>query len=250
MNAERATNARCPSELALERHLLDPATSGLRPHLESCPRCGERVATMEREGEEFRRFVYPATVDAVQDAAAPARGRRWGLALAPLAAAAAAAVVLLLQPSGGPGPDYLGTKGFAFQVFAGGPSGARAVASGESVPAAGALRFQVGPGRPCRLWVVSVDASGQVSRLFPAEGEGGALVEKQGPLPGGAVLDGRAGPERIYAVCTPSPLPFAEVEKAARAAAGGGPGSVRAAGGLRGLPAGTSQATLLLEKRP
>ena len=238
---------RCASDLALERHLQDPARSPLAAHLEACPECRERLSRMEAEGEEFRRFVYPATVGAVEDAAERAAGRgRWRLSLwlAPVAAAAAVAVLW------GPSPDYVGQKGFPFTAWLAGPAGARAVGDGGDVPAAGALRFRVQPPVPCRLWVVSVDAGGQVSRLFPAEGDGGAEVREGGALPGGAVLDGRPGPERLFAVCAREPLTFSRLARAVRDAAGGGAEAVRAGKVLPGLPRGAVQATLLLEKRP
>lgn len=240
-----------PSDLALERHLQAPARSALAAHLGDCPACRERVARMEAEGEEFRRSVYPATVGAVEDAAERAAGRRpWSLGrlwpwLVPAAGAAAALALWW-----GPSDDYVGTKGFPFTAWLGDPAGARAVSDGGEVPAAGKLRFRVQPPVPCRLWIVSVDSGGHVSRLYPAEGEGGAEVSAGGALPGGAVLDGRAGPERLFAVCAREPLPFARVERAAREAAGGGAGAVRSGKVLGGLPRGAVQATLLLEKRP
>jgi hypothetical protein len=241
-------NARHPSDLALERHLQDPAASPLAAHLAECPACRERVSRMEAEGEEFRRFVYPATVAAVEDAAGRAAGRRrWRLPLLLAPVAAAAAAVALMW---GPGPDYLGTKGFPFTAWLAGPAGARAVGDGGEVPASGALRFRVQPPVPCRLWIVSVDSGGQVSRLYPAQGEDGAVVSQGGALPGGAVLDGRPGPERLFAVCAREPLPFDRLERAVREAAGGGAGAVRSGKVLPGLPRGAVQATLLLEKRP
>jgi hypothetical protein len=240
---------RCPSELDLERHLLaaDPVVEA---HLAECPRCAERLAEMRREGETFRRVVFPATVDAVVEHSRPAtaRARRWVVALAPLSAAAAAALFLL----GRPPHDYVGTKGgdLVLTVFVDAPGGARAATDGASVPAGSAVRFQVRAKGPCRLWVVSVDATGQVSRLFPASGEAQGEVAPEGPLPGGAILDDRPGPERFFAVCSARPLPLADVERAARMAAPGGDAAVRGAKGLPGLPEGVTQATLLLEKRP
>jgi hypothetical protein len=99
------------------------------------------------------------------------------------------------------------------------------------------------------LWLLSVDGAGQVTRLHPATGDA-APPPAGGELPGGAVLDGQAGPERLYAVCSAGPLAWQEVEGAARAAAGGGEERVRAGATLEGLPTGTTQTTLLLEKRP
>jgi hypothetical protein len=205
---------------------------------------------MEEEGEEFRRFVYPATREAVVAAAGGRRLIRFARVLAPAAALAVFGVLLFLRQ--GPPADYLGAKGdeLGLAVFVGASEGAWAASDGAVVPAAAALRFQVHPPAPCRLWIVSVDAAGQVSRLYPAQGDGGADVRGAGPLPGGAVLDGQGGPERIYATCTPRPLPFAALDAVCRASAGGGEQAVRRTAALRGLPKGTLQASLLLEKRP
>lgn len=266
--------SRCPSDLALEAHLLEPAGSAVAPHVADCLDCQHRVARMEREGEDFRRFVFPATVGAVEDAAAPRR-RLLPAWLAPVAglAAAAAALVLVVNTGrlgpGGPAPDYVGTKGGpAAAVAAGAPEGAQvkgpglmlgvfvqgatgvsAVSDGAAVPAAAGIRFKVQAAAPgCRLWIASVDAAGQVSRIFPASGD--PVPVSRGELPGGARLDGLAGPERIYAVCAPEALPWDRLEQAVHAAADGGEARVRGAGLLGGLPAGASQTTLLLEKRP
>jgi hypothetical protein len=242
--------ARCPSDLALERHLLDAAASPLLAHVEACAPCRERVARMQADGDDFRRFVFPATVEQVEEAAG--RRRRWfPLVLAPVGgiAAVAAALVVMLRPPAGPPPDYVGTMGgpITLSVFTPGAQGAHALLDGEAVPAASALRFKV-KANGCGLWILSVDATGAVTRLFPAEG-GPATPPPGGELPGGVVLDGIAGPERLYAVCADQPLPWTDVERAARAAAGGGADRVRAGGPLD-LPEHASQATLLLEKRP
>jgi anti-sigma factor RsiW len=241
---------RCPSDLELELVLRRP---GLRSgHLAACPRCAARLAEMERLDDEFHRDVFPATVDAVVARAPRPRRPRPLLWLAPLAAAAAVALVLVR--TGGPPAGYLGSKGpvLALAAFAQAPGGAHPLADGDVVPAGAGLRFEVRLARPCRIWVVSIDAEGQVSRIFPPAGEEGAALGAGGPvvLPGGAVLDGRPGPERFFAVCGGSaPLQLAEIERAARQV-GAGEGRVRAAGALTGLPAGTLQATFLVEKRP
>lgn len=245
--------ARCPSDLALEKHLADPAGAGLQPHLDACARCRARVAEMERQGEAFRQFVFPATVAAVEAAAADRPAWDWRRWLAPLPALAAAAAVLLAVGPGSPPEDYLGTKGggsMGLAVFLQGPAGARPARDGEVVPAAASVRFRVRPSRPCRLWVVSVDAAGQVSRIFPAEGDGGVEVARATELPGGAVLDGQAGPERFLALCAPDAVPWALVERAVRGALAPGAAAVRGLRAVPGLPAGTAQDSVLLEKRP
>jgi hypothetical protein len=245
---------RCVSELALEAYLFDPARSRLGSHLEACGACRTRLARMEREGEEFHRFVQPRTVDRVVAArAAPgSRWRGWVATLLPAGglAAAAAAAMLLLTPR--PPADYVGAKGSALsmQVWAGSAEGALEVSDGERVPAAARLRFRVSSGRPCRLWLVSVDAGGELSRLFPAPGEAPATVTGGTTLPGGVALDGLPGPERLYAVCSPDVLPFEQVERSVRGALAGRTDALRSGPRLDGLPEDAAQATILLEKVP
>jgi hypothetical protein len=240
---------RHPSELALEAYLLDGEPSKVAPHLAGCERCRLRVARMEREGEEFRRFVLPATLDAVLERNAPDRRKRWVWMLGIAPVAAAAALILAIRPSGPP-EGYVGEKGgMSLVAYLGAPGGARMVLDGQAVQPAAAVRFSLTPAGRCNLWVVSVDESGQISRIYPTDGDGGAPVSKQGALPGGAVLDGRAGLERFYAVCSPGPLRYADLTKSVRASVRGA-GDVRKGPALPGLPRGTKQVSLLVEKRP
>ena len=245
--------ARCPSDLALEQLLLSPDPSAHRAHAEGCPSCQARLAEMRKQGEDFMRYVFPATVGAVEEAARGGPRRRWTawLAAAP-ALAAAVAVFLLLRPAAPP-DDYVGVKGaggLGLSVFLRNGSGAQLAVDGQKVPAAAALRFKVRPAAPCRLWIVSIDATGQVSRLFPAEGEGGMELDRTTELPGGVVLDGQPGPERILAVCVPGPVPYAKVEGAVRSATAPSAEAVRSLTQVPGLPAGTATDTVLLEKTP
>jgi hypothetical protein len=208
---------------------------------------------MKRQGEDFQRYVFPATVGAIEEAAA--RRPAWDLLrwLAPLPALAAAAAVVLIVGTGAPPEDYIGSKGgnsMGLAVFLQDGSGPHPARDGEVVSAAASVRFKVRPARPCRLWVLSVDAAGQVSRIFPTEGEGGVEVVRTTELPGGAVLDGQAGPERFLAICAPGPVPYERVAGAVRAAVAAGPDSVRNLGTIPGLPAGTVQDSVLLEKKP
>jgi hypothetical protein len=153
-----------------------------------------------------------------------------------------------------PPEDYLAAKGgntIGLAVFLQKGAGeARPARDGEVVSASAAVRFKVRPSRPCRLWVVSIDAAGQVSRLFPQEGEGGFDLRRISVLPGGAVLDGQPGPERFLALCTPVAVPYSRVEAAARTAMAGGAQAVRSVKAVPGMPAGTTQDSLLLEKKP
>src|SRR5262249_40688447 len=112
-----------PSDLKLERHLVDPERSAIASHLGECERCRERLSEMQKQGEDFRRCVYPATLDAVSR---PRFGRWRALwLLAP--AAGLAAVLLVARP--GPTSDYVGSKGgpLTLTAYASLPSGARPV---------------------------------------------------------------------------------------------------------------------------
>ncbi len=245
--------SRCPSELGLETYLFAPGPGDVETHLAGCASCRERVAEMQRQGEDFRQFVYPRTVAAVEEAVRADRDpwRRMIAVLVPAGGLAAiAAMALLLVPA--PPSSYLGAKGSAMslQAWAGEPAGAREVADGAAVPAASPIRFRVVTSRACHLWIVSVDGTGSVSRIFPPQGEPALVQPGAGALPGGAVLDGLGGPERLYAVCSPVPVALADVESAARAAGAGGPESVRRAATLAGMPEGVTQSSLLIEKVP
>jgi len=250
-------NANHPSELVLERHLLDPAASPARGHVESCQRCGARLAEMKRQGEEFLQFVFPATVEKVEAAAEEASRRfSWVQIFAPISAlaAGAAALFLLVQPAhDGFPPGYDGIKGsggLGLSVFVNRVDGVHCAVEGEPVVPSAQIRFRVDVTRnPCHLWIVSVDATGQVSRLFPTTGDGGAAVATRYEIPGGAVLDGKPGPERVFAICSLQPVYYAAVERAVQAATARGEPAVRAVRVVPGLPEGTAQASVLLEKR-
>jgi anti-sigma factor RsiW len=193
-----------PSELKLERHLLDPERSPIKEHLAGCEHCRARVLEMEKQGEDFRRFVYPATLEGVSR-------RRWALprALWVLAPAAGLATVLLIARTG-PTSDYIGAKGDALTMtaYASLPSGAKVLADGETVPASASIRFRIRAKERCALSLLSVDAAGQVSKLYAQEVRGDVA------LPGGVRLDGKPGPERFFAVCAPGG--YDAVEQAAR----------------------------------
>jgi hypothetical protein len=245
-------NARCPSDLALERHLLS-RDAALAEHLERCPACAARLARMREEGDDFRRFVFPATVDQIEDAAE--RRRRLPLLLAPAAAAfvvATALVLVWVAPDHGPPPGYVGTMGgpLTLAVFVDTKAGVRAVEDQARVAPDAAIRFKVAA-KGCRLWLVSVDEKGEVSKIYPATGRYPAEIPPGGELPGGAVLDGTPGPERLYAVCAEtSELPWPDLVAAVKGEVEGGAERVRSAGALRALPPDVSQTTLLLEKTP
>lgn len=232
----------CLDELALEKVLLDAAPGGAPEHLAECAACAARLTQMRAEGADFRQHVFPRTLDAVVESTHRRRWK-WPLVLTPLAAAALALFVFTTRE---PAPEYVGVKGqtVGLAVFAVNAQGAPVrLTDGARVAAEASLRFQVRPDAPCHLWLLSVDEHGVVSRLFPAEG-GPAEVRGELTLPGGATLDGQAGPERVFAVCTEAPLGWPELERAARLP------SAEAVRTTTTLTLGGRQGSVLLEKTP
>ena len=243
---------RCPSELSLEAHLIDPARSPAPGHIAGCTVCLGRLQGMKAESEQFRRFVYPRTVGKViEQNAKPKSALRWLLAV-PVAAVLVGAAIYGVRAAGLWQPGEEGAPGrhlvLAFSVFAG--EGGPALPADAPVPASASLTFRVHPTAACRLWVVSTFAGGQVERRFPAAGDEGAPIAA-GPLllPVEAHLDGRPGPERLYAVCTKAALPFSQLEAAVRDEVKTDEAGLRAGRVPLKLPEDAPQATLLIEKR-
>ncbi|ACG74482.1 conserved hypothetical protein [Anaeromyxobacter sp. K] len=242
----------CPSDLRLEALLLAPDGADAA-HVTACPACQERLAEMRAEGEAFAREVYPATVDAVVASvrAAPAAAPRpaprlhWLRFAVPLAAAAAVAVFLLVRLRPAPTVEL--------SVFVQDAARAAPVADGEPVPATASLRFEVHPSSPCCLWILSVDPKGNIARLYPPKGDKASeeLIHPAEPhaLPTTAVLDGQAGPARIFAVCTKAPVPWPKLKDAAAKRLEKGDEAVRQLRAIGGLPRGSAQTSVLIEKR-
>ncbi len=101
--------------------------------------------------------------------------------------------------------------------------------------------------------MLSVDPSGEIARLFPPKGDSAAEAVAHPPrrlkLPTRVALDGRPGPARIFAVCTKTQVPWLLVKNAAAERLGKGDDAVRNLRALDNLPPGSSQASMLLEKR-
>jgi hypothetical protein len=238
----------CLDELMLEKVLLGAAPEA-SAHLEQCAECGARLSQMRVEDAQFRQYVFPATVDAVVKSTVRPAARlwRWLVPAGGLGVAALATMLLMVSPRG-PAADYVGDKGqtLGLAIYTLDPSGAAVqLSEGAQVSANAVLRFQVSPKKACYLWILSVDARGQVSRLYPERGDP-PLISGRLALPGGATLDGQPGPERFFGVCSSSALPFSAVQSAVKIEP-----SAEAVRHLRELAlAQTVQGTLLIEKQP
>jgi hypothetical protein len=251
----------CLTDLVLEEHLLSPEARPLPAHVDGCGLCRSRLAEMREQGAQFRMSVYPRTIDHVLE-----KGGRtgstfrwsWAVALSSLVPVAALAVVFALRSTHTIFGEQTQTKGnlgslspatakdLPFTVFVGTPEGGRRVSDGSVVPPDAQLRFRVDPPSRCWFSVVSIDAAGQVSQLYPEAPTG--IEVPRASLPGGAILDGRAGPERLFALCSAKPLSVPEVQAEVRERLPASGASVRDMSRLAGVPADVLQGTLLIEK--
>jgi hypothetical protein len=258
LHAEELRRPGCPTDLELEAVIAteEAALAAHGAHLKDCEHCAARLGWMRDAAQAFNMVVFPSTREKVVRRIMGGSWPGWWKWLVPLpiaAATAAAAIVLLVRPPE-PEPDYVGVKGLggpALEVYVGeaGPEGkVRRLVDGDRVHPGDGLRFVAqAPGK--RVFIVTVDARGQVSKLYPASGT--EPVPASGILPGGAVLDAVMGPERVYAVYVPADvttIDLREVEAAARGVAEkGGPDAVRR---MEMLPVEAEQQSVLLEKVP
>ena len=242
----------CPSELDLE---ID--ASAWSAHTESCAQCSARLVRRREADALFDRVVYPRTEARVVER--HRRRGRWLQALwfAPLPLAAACLFLVFHRApvtDDGPSEEYVGRRGagLTFNVYAHTSQGTQRVRDGGAVPADAALRFEVNPASPCWVTIFSVEA-GKVTKLFPPDQDSQRITDA-GALPGGAMLDGVAGPERLFAVCTVKPVKFDDL--LSPLTNNTGPGSLidyksnlHSPVKLPGLDDADFQATMLLEKQ-
>lgn len=228
----------CPSHLILETALLAPNSPSVpRAHIESCPACQARLEAMRAQDAQFHQYVFPKTVDGVL---ASQPSRRWWYFASPLALAAVLLVVFVTRPAPVTNDDdqtqLKGGDHVTLEVFTPTSEGATELHDGDQVPASASLRFKVSTTRPCHLSLVSLDGEGTLSPLYPA-----TRLEVGGQsLPGGVILDGHRGPERLFALCANDPLSLPQLVELTR--------TLDAKATQLPLPATTLQTTVLLNK--
>ncbi len=225
----------CLSDLALDRRVAgDAPEDEHRAHLDTCPRCRERLALFEAArvdsapGIERMLRIAQARARTVEPAPAPRTGRfSWGrLTLAGAAVAALALAWPLLRP---PPPELppdelpgetLRIKGVSMRFFV--QRGEQVVPGDPDQRFRGgdALRFVVSSDAPGHLLLVGVDPSGRVSAYHPFGGDRSALLEAgvDVALPGSLVLDDSTTPEAFVGLFTEEPLELDRVRGAVAAA--------------------------------
>lgn len=246
--ASPRTGDACLSDLALDRLVVGgEATTAQRDHLETCERCGQRLALFEGGVDESEHAVASALGAArqrVTEAGAAPPARSWwgrGLPRLALAGATLAALTLVLlwalepgdQPAGEPAfDDTLRIKGTTMRFFV--QRGEEVVpgVSGDVYRPGDSLRFAVSNDAPKYFFLVGVEESGLVSAYVPFDGDTSLRLTPgiDQPMPGSLVLDDSPQTEYFVGLFTDTPLAFDDIVEeleAARARHGSWEGGLR-----------------------
>jgi hypothetical protein len=193
-------------------------------HATTCPRCAELARTLEGYRRDFADQALPRTRAAVRAGVRRASGRppRWWGALV---AAPVLALMLLVvvgrkpaRPRGEPPeePAIAEKGGPALAIVA--RRGARVfpVRSGDPLQPGDQIRFVLkGVSYPYGM-IASVDGAGRANIYVPYEGARSISVNpgNEVEIEGSIVLDGRLGPERVFALFSRDPLSSEAVRRA------------------------------------
>lgn len=234
-----------------------PEAEALLARVQACPECSARLAALRQEAQAFLQEVNvgveSAHVLTRVDAPAPRRARWWARPWVPAVVAAAALIgVLTALPSPQePGAPTTRLKGGGpgLVMFVKDASGVHRGEDGARLEAGDQVQFRYDAGGRRHLFLISVDAAGVVSPLYPDTPTESIAVEPEGVhvLEGSVILDDAVGPERFFAVFSNAPLAYADLAAAAsRGLADGGPVT-----DLSALPLGredVAQASVLIVK--
>lgn len=164
--------------------------------------------------------------------------RRWTLGVGAAAAVLVAGLagVLLAQPGGGPAPAaWDGVKGREVQAIplrlrflvltpaVGGPPAMERGLSGQEVPAAASLQFQVELGRPAHLLLARVGRGGAPEIFLTTRLDAGRHVVAVEGRPAAYPLAALAGPQRFLALASEARLGPGDAARAAQATQAGSP---------------------------
>ncbi|HZH17383.1 MAG TPA: hypothetical protein VE057_23710 [Archangium sp.] len=196
-------------DLLLGRALAAGEEGTVREHLATCTACSARYDVLHADREAFQAAMPPLQLRAPEPPRrlAPRRAAWLGTAVA------LAASVMLVVLVGRPPREVLEvgrTKGSGWSGFyvrhqdavrEGGP--------GEVVRPGDALQFTTSLATPRYVAVLSLDGARRVSLYYPAEPT--AAFQPAGedvPLPLSTLLDGTLGPETVYVLACPAPIPL------------------------------------------
>jgi hypothetical protein len=162
---------------------------------------------------------------------APRRRLLPGLALAATVAVAGLAGLFLARPAADRIGRWDGAKGTASEAVPlrlrflvltpgeGGPPGIEKGLSGQEVPAAASLQFQVELGRAAEVLLLRADAAGNPEVFYRAHLPAGRTEVAVAGQPAAYPLATLAGPQRFLALASDAPIDPADVARAARGAA-------------------------------
>jgi hypothetical protein len=226
------TTGECPADFGLEAFWLDgqPEDSPVGRHINQCRQCRARLKTIEEEAGQFRKELYPATVEAVVDRVVADqsvfRGLFTKLFFSPrLAAVAALGVLIVVLTLVVFGPEqntpkddgYIGIKGtVGLQVVCKRKDLGFRLKAGDSLIAEDMIKFVVAPPGPGYVMIVSMAADSGLSLYFPTDSKQARQISGQEQtLPGSIVLDDSQGAERIFVLFSATPFDFEAVKQAA-----------------------------------
>lgn len=232
----------------LRRLLFEETTAEeaarMRAVLAECEVCQARYSALERQQQAFLQTARPEVVSAQilerldAEPERPAALAWWRRPWLP--AMAAAAALFAVAPSM-MGPDTTPTTrekggGVGLVMFVKDAHGIRRADDGERLREGDQVQFRYAASGLGHLFVVSVDSRGVVAPLYPEDPTQSIDVEAEGThvLEGSVILDDAVGPERFFALFSETPVRFAEIDEAVRAARA----EVADVTGLSALPLG------------
>jgi len=222
----------CLSDFALDNLLLGgPDTQAAAAHLSGCEACRRRRDQRLLQFEDFERDQAPSFWREVRRRHEQRPQAHWRLRFAlPGAVVIAGVALLLLAPrlhlNDAGRATYRAAKGGAYlQLHCRRAGRAFSLSPEDSVRPGDELRFVPHPvaADAGYVQVASIDGTGRYAPFYPPAGQGQSvpLPPSGQPLDGSIRLDAAPGPERLFFVFSPRPLPVAAVQQAAQARLGG-----------------------------
>ena len=238
----------------------EPVADHVASAAATCATCRARLEGLEAEVRAFaaRADVSTASVRILErldeETARPVALGGWRRVVPLLAVAAGALLMTPLvtgpeAPAEAPPTTRAKGGGAGLVMFVKDAGGVRRADDGARLSAGDAIQFRYDAGGHGHLFVLSVDARGVVSPLYPDRAGPSIAVRPEGShvLEGSVILDDSVGPERIFAVFSDRPRGFEELQAAAQDALRSG-ASVDALSRLPVAGEDVEQVSVLLHK--